>query len=161
MSWEAVGAIAELLGAGGVIASLVYLATQIRSSTAATKSASGEAAARAFREILAPIYSNRDLTKLFADALADFDSLAGAERQQAALMFWQAWKAAESIHWHYSRGMLERDTWEGWAKVFTDYSNTPGFRSYWRLRGDTFSTEFQAWISEVSTDDDGLSLAAV
>ena len=32
MNWEAIGAIAELLGAVGVIASLVYLATQIRHS---------------------------------------------------------------------------------------------------------------------------------
>ncbi len=30
MNWDAIGAIAELLGAVGVIASLVYLATQIR-----------------------------------------------------------------------------------------------------------------------------------
>ena len=29
MNWDAIGAIAELLGAVGVIASLVYLATQI------------------------------------------------------------------------------------------------------------------------------------
>ena len=32
MNWDAIGAIAELLGAIGVIASLVYLATQIRHS---------------------------------------------------------------------------------------------------------------------------------
>jgi len=32
MNWEAIGDIAELLGAVGVIASLVYLATQIRQS---------------------------------------------------------------------------------------------------------------------------------
>ena len=32
MSWHAIGAIAETLGAIGVIASLVYLATQIRHS---------------------------------------------------------------------------------------------------------------------------------
>ncbi len=30
MNWDAIGAIAELLGAIGVIASLIYLATQIR-----------------------------------------------------------------------------------------------------------------------------------
>ncbi len=30
MNWDAIGAIAELLGAVGVIASLIYLATQIR-----------------------------------------------------------------------------------------------------------------------------------
>ncbi len=32
MNWDAIGAIAETLGAVGVIASLVYLATQIRQS---------------------------------------------------------------------------------------------------------------------------------
>jgi hypothetical protein len=32
MNWDAIGAIAELLGAVGVIASLVYLTTQIRQS---------------------------------------------------------------------------------------------------------------------------------
>ena len=32
MNWDAIGAIAELLGAIGVIASLVYLAGQIRHS---------------------------------------------------------------------------------------------------------------------------------
>ncbi len=37
MNWDAIGAIAELLGAVGVIASLVYLATQIRGSREATK----------------------------------------------------------------------------------------------------------------------------
>jgi hypothetical protein len=33
MTWDAIGAIAELLGAMGVIASLVYLAGQIRQSS--------------------------------------------------------------------------------------------------------------------------------
>jgi hypothetical protein len=32
MNWDAIGAIAELLGAIGVIASFVYLATQIQHS---------------------------------------------------------------------------------------------------------------------------------
>ena len=32
MNWSALGAIAELLGAAGVIASLLYLATQMRQS---------------------------------------------------------------------------------------------------------------------------------
>ncbi len=37
MNWDAIGAIAELLGAVGVIASLVYLATQLRQNTRATR----------------------------------------------------------------------------------------------------------------------------
>jgi len=36
MTWDAIGAIAELLGAIGVIGSLVYLATQLKASTQAS-----------------------------------------------------------------------------------------------------------------------------
>jgi len=37
MNWDAVAAVAELLGAVGVIGSLVYVATQVRHATRATK----------------------------------------------------------------------------------------------------------------------------
>ena len=39
MNWEALGAIGEIAGAIGVIATLVYLATQIRQNTAAMRGA--------------------------------------------------------------------------------------------------------------------------
>ena len=39
MNWDAIGAIAELLGAVGVIASLIYLATQIRQNTRSVRGA--------------------------------------------------------------------------------------------------------------------------
>ena len=37
MNWDAAGAIAELLGAIGVIRSLIYVASQVRASTVASK----------------------------------------------------------------------------------------------------------------------------
>ncbi len=37
MNWDAIGAIAELLGAIGVILTLVYLATQIRQNTESSR----------------------------------------------------------------------------------------------------------------------------
>ena len=51
MNWEAIGAIAEAVGAAGVIASLVYLGTQIRSNTRAAKAAAYEQALTGGRDI--------------------------------------------------------------------------------------------------------------
>jgi hypothetical protein len=42
MNWDAIGAIAELLGAIGVIASLVYLATQIRQGREQVRAATAQ-----------------------------------------------------------------------------------------------------------------------
>ena len=58
MNWDAIGAIAELLGAVGVIASLVYLATQIRQSRQQMRTYAhdaGEHSAGHFRESTARI----------------------------------------------------------------------------------------------------------
>jgi len=40
MNWEAIGAIGEVVGAAGVIASLMYLAVQIRQNTKSVRRAS-------------------------------------------------------------------------------------------------------------------------
>ena len=39
MNWEAISAVGEVLGAGGVIISLIYLAAQIRQNTRAIRGA--------------------------------------------------------------------------------------------------------------------------
>ena len=46
MNWDALGAIAELLGAAGVIASLLYLAVQVRQNTRQTRLAAQQATVR-------------------------------------------------------------------------------------------------------------------
>jgi hypothetical protein len=50
VNWDAIGAIAELLGALGVIGSLVYLATQIRESREQMKENTRAARSTAYQE---------------------------------------------------------------------------------------------------------------
>ena len=44
MNWDAISAVGEILGAAAVVLSLVYLATQIRQGTSATRTATRDAA---------------------------------------------------------------------------------------------------------------------
>ena len=46
MNWDAIGAIAELLGAVGVIATLAYLAQQIRQNTSTVRSSAAASLAQ-------------------------------------------------------------------------------------------------------------------
>ena len=65
MNWEAIGAIAELLGALGVIVSLIYLAAQIRQSTRSACSASFQAAAAEAGQIYRVIAENSEAARVF------------------------------------------------------------------------------------------------
>lgn len=52
MNWDAIGAIAEVLGAVGVIASLVYLAGQVRSSGNQAKAAADQSRQAAVQSVV-------------------------------------------------------------------------------------------------------------
>jgi len=141
-------ALAELLGAGGVIISLLYLAAQVRQSSRESRVAAGETAIRAFREILMPINTNAELVSLYSRMFLDPDTFDGPDGPQAFHVMFQVMKAAESIHFHHINGMLDDGTWKGWSRTLVHYINTPGFQHYWGVRQDVYSPAFQAWVRE-------------
>ena len=66
MNWEAIGAVGEVVGAAGVIFSLVYLATQIRASS---KQANADAIydlQKGQSDVMATFSSSPELAKLLA-----------------------------------------------------------------------------------------------
>jgi hypothetical protein len=66
VDWDAIGAVGEVIGAAGVIFSLVYLATQIRSSS---KQANADAIynlQKGQSDVMEAFVSNPDLAKLLA-----------------------------------------------------------------------------------------------
>jgi hypothetical protein len=64
MNWEAIGAIAELLGALGVIGSLIYVGNQVRTSNVASSVAAKLSAAQmlsAYQDTMVGCYRQRGL----------------------------------------------------------------------------------------------------
>ena len=61
MNWDAVGAIAESVGALGVIFSLVYLALQVRQNTQQIRLSRFQETSCSLREGFAPIYNDGNL----------------------------------------------------------------------------------------------------
>ncbi|MFT4799432.1 MAG: hypothetical protein ACJAYE_003628 [Candidatus Azotimanducaceae bacterium] len=65
MNWDAVGAVAELVGAAGVIVTLIYLATQVRQNTKSISTSSFQATTDALNQVNALIADNSDLAEIF------------------------------------------------------------------------------------------------
>ena len=66
MNWEAASTIAEIVGAIGVIASLIYLAVQIRQSTRVSRAEMTKDLYLASRTAIMDIASNDELAKISA-----------------------------------------------------------------------------------------------
>jgi len=65
MNWEAIGAIGEIVGAMAVVASLVYLATQIRQSTKVARSATRNAIAESAQRLGQDFIDDTGMAEIF------------------------------------------------------------------------------------------------
>jgi hypothetical protein len=148
VNWNAIGAVAELLGAVGVVASLLYVAAQVRQSARESRVAAGESAVRSFRELLIPINSNPALLDIWNGMFTNPGIYDGPDGDQALHLMFQAMKASESLHFHHHLGLLDEGTWRGWEALLVHHFNTRGFQRYWELRRDIFSPAFRAFVRE-------------
>jgi hypothetical protein len=80
VNWDAIGAIAELAGAAGVIASLVYLAIQIRQNTRSAREATWQSTLRDLQQFRALIAQDPEVARVYREGLRDLKSLNDDDR---------------------------------------------------------------------------------
>ena len=80
MNWEAIGAIAETLGTVGIIASLIYVAIQIRQNTRGTRIETFESAGRGVQEQHRTLIVDPDLLRVFIAGHASYGDLGMKDR---------------------------------------------------------------------------------
>ena len=74
MNWEALGAVGEFFGAIGVLASLVYLATQIRDNSRSLQAASLQSVLDGPRDrYFLPMATSGETTEIFTRGLNSLD----------------------------------------------------------------------------------------
>ncbi len=154
MNWEALGALAESVGAVGVIATLIYLAVQVRHNTRAVRAATYDSFVGQFREWNEPFRSDPKLTSLFSRSLEEIEDLEPEARQHALHMFFDLFKLAENLHYQYRVGMIERPLWKGWEVMFRTYLTAPGTTWYWNQRRSMFASEFADWMDSIEEPED-------
>ena len=146
MDWDAIGALAELVGAIGVIASLVYLASQIRQNTNAMRGTAHESSVARNTSWTIAIGSSAQVAALLTKGHSDFHSLSAEERYQYTHMLTAMFLGAEATFHQYKRGNLERTIWERSVASIRVYSAFPGFRTFWSATRAVYTPEFRAIV---------------
>ena len=82
MSWDAIGAIGEIIGAGAVVISVIYLSLQVKQNTSAMRSLTHQEHFNAAQDYNTVIASNPDFAKLIVKADDDNENLTASERIQ-------------------------------------------------------------------------------
>jgi hypothetical protein len=138
VSWDAIGAIGELVGALVVVVSVVYLAIQLRQSNKHAEASSEVAWFDGWNNVLNGWISDDDTMTAIRTGLHDFDQLS---KSQQAIFHMRIGTMVN--HWVLAgnlcdKGLLSRDHSDRCTDFVPSVLSTPGGLQYWEK--DAFAT---------------------
>ncbi len=148
MTLQDLGNIGEFVGAIGVIASLVYLAVQIRQNTRAVRSNTSQAITDARVEFLKSITDDAEVAKIFRSGLLDRESLEGDERLRFDLLMGRFTATMENYYYQHCQGTMDTDQWTRVLEILRYFMATPGGQSWWSDRPIRADLPFDRFVDE-------------
>jgi hypothetical protein len=132
MNWDAIGAVGEILGAMGVLASLVYLATQIRDNTRSLQAASLQSILSAPREwFFLPHAQNAEISDLFARGLNGLDHLNESEQRRFVHLMLEQCFQMQNVMQLRDRSLIPDRDYDAWLQYTASLFKTPGGAAMW------------------------------
>ena len=144
MNWDALGAIAEVIGGLGVILTLIYLSIQIRGSNRVASAQSRQSISEFGLSVSKFRAEN-------ADRVAKINSGEALTEGEKEFQYWnhmQMLLFAETYFHQHELGLMPDSHWRGFANFIVNYFDTRGFKDFWDEVGPSFSEDFSEWISE-------------
>ena len=117
MNWEAIGAISEVVGAIAVVLSLIYVATQIKQNTAASRSQSINQINSQYGALMSQVAMNGDLAQIYRKA-TDGEALDPDETVRYTAYLSAFFAFIEEIFLLHRSGIYEENLGEGDAVEF-------------------------------------------
>lgn len=147
MNWDAIGAVSEAVGAAAVVASLLYLAVQIRASTRASAVESKLQTTRLLTEVLDSYIQSPELSDLTERGFADLDSLSRSEFVQFSNLSLKLFWYLSAAHFQFRTGALEEADWLEVKIAMHFWLRRPGTQNWWKKFGrSSFGPEFQRFV---------------
>jgi len=144
MNWEAAATIAEIVGAVGVIASLIYLAIQIRLSTKVSRAEITKDLYLASRTAIMDIASNEELARISAD-IRQFESVDLIRRNMFYQSFFRLYELQHNLANH---GLLDEGIARSYSLIIQMWAKTIYFNDYWSRHRGEINEEFVEYVEK-------------
>lgn len=145
MNWDAIAALGEVAGAAAVVASVLYLALQVRSAARESRAASVHALQESINDWLSTAVEP-ETAALWHRGIQDFDALDPVDRVRFNAQIQVFFRIAEDAHSQHRLDRLPRDMWLAFEATFSAVAALPGVRRWWRLREAFFTPSFRTWV---------------
>jgi hypothetical protein len=137
VNWDALAAVAELVGAIGVIVTIAYLALQIRQNSKLIASSLAESTRDALVETTRILASDREAARIFWCGIEDRSSLTDQERRQFDALLTLTFLGQRQA---FLQGQIEEASDFQWILGF------PGVRDWWATYGSILPGPFRVYV---------------
>jgi hypothetical protein len=146
MTIQELGSLGELIAALATIATLVYLALQIRQNTTASRASTVQQTVEFSATLVQSLYRDPELALLFDRGRQDLTQLTDAERSRFSYVMLGFLRMAQNAHYQFEQGMMSEDFWSGYCESILRWAEQPGAREWWSDNRGRFSNSFSSFL---------------
>ena len=151
MNWDAIGAIGEVIGALAVVASLIYLASQVRHNNRLARNDSLQTVLQSEMNFASIIIREAEIW----DRLIAGETFTDKEENRKATILYNLYILdSANRYYQHSSGYLRDAAWEGRKRTLHQLVNWPMFET-WRhsLGASGHSKEFLEVIDQIKAEE--------
>jgi hypothetical protein len=156
---ETINALAQLIAAIGVIASLFYLAAQIRQNTRSMRAIVVDSLAKSISDVIRPAAEVPELMRAVHDVAEDYHNASKEDLLRSLPLLFSLFKLFENAWFQHCQGTLDPGQWQGWDAYIRMYFHRPGIQDWWQLRRAAFAPGFCNYLQNTTPVSDLQSAA--
>ncbi len=142
-------ALAQIGGVVGVIASLIYVAIQIRNNARAVRASAYQQLAANTSNHWSVLAQNGELTDIVLRGTDDFHTLSRLEKARFRFNTMANLRQYENAWFQHNIGTLKEDDWLAIAADMDSFFSNPGARTVWPLVQNRSNAKFRAHVTSI------------
>ena len=147
MKKSTISLVVEIIGAAGIITSLIYLSIQINQSNKVAKAEITKDLYLASRQVIMEFASNDNLAEIWTE-MKKFESEDEAKRYAFYQSFFRLYELQHILN---KEGLLEENMAISYGLMVKMFSNTEWFPEYWKGAQKEFNPDFVSYVEEQIT----------
>jgi hypothetical protein len=147
------GSIGEFVAAMATLATLGYLALQIRSNTRESQAASRNSVSQSFINLLAHVSLDAETSKIVRRGLFDPQSLDADDTFRFDLFIGALLTNIEDAFSQRRRNILTDEDWEKWMVLLKQYMAQPGVQASWSRTAESFNPAFRQYVEDLEPNE--------
>ena len=154
--------VSGIIAAVGVIATLLYLAIQVRQNTRAMQLSTGHQVTEEIRSLYNVLAQNETLAEISFRGYQDISNLTGAEVFRFYGMMHDYFHTYQNAYFQMKSGTLDKRYWSTAFKSMRHIAELPGTKSYWQDRKSWYTSDFSDYFDRelaIPLDDAEYKLA--